>query len=615
MTTYVSNFFSINGAIDTNKPVLDNLNDIATAVGAFITYDVAEGKWAVIINTTGTSVASFNDTNIIGNLDVSGKGVKELYNSATIQFPNRDLRGAIDYVDVSIADADKFANELENRLNFSNTIINDSAQAQYIASVELKQNRVDKMISFRTDYSYLNLKAGDLIDITNAAYGYTNKVFRIVKIEEDDNDGLQISITALEYDANVYDTSNLTIANRTKRTKIQPHQTNTAIAAADDTGVSNQLNRLMLANVALGLLNPKTFGALSSLYKMLTGKTETVDANGNPIFDEGADKILGNAKAPSLTSITGPSTVCEGQSGTITVGHNCSSCLFDIPDLTYTYTITGISDNDISIPLTGKVKVSGGTGTLPFTVNADAATEGDEVATFTIGNLSKTVTFKDAPGYTYTASKSAASITEGGSVTITLVTTGTALNATIPYTISGTASGKVSSPALTGTVTASGGNASLVINTTDDSTYQGTQGLTISFGSGSDPCGLIGTSAVTVSVLDNDSAPPAGTTCQYVTVPVSWCGSYEGGTDQLYSMTANKSASFPVAQAGEPTVQLPLTVTVTKGNPSTIAVASYATVAQPIAPMGGIDYKVITSFNTVVPKGLITGTTTTVTGI
>jgi hypothetical protein len=38
---------------------------------------------------------------------------------------------------------------------------------------------------------------------------YSNKVFRIISIEEADDEAISISITATEYDANVYDTSDL----------------------------------------------------------------------------------------------------------------------------------------------------------------------------------------------------------------------------------------------------------------------------------------------------------------------------------------------------------------------------------------------------------------------
>lgn len=234
MATISVNGFKINGVISTDKTVMQNLNELCTACGAWMTYDIAEGKWSVIINSTGTSVASFDDSNIIGSINISGTGVNELYNQATIEFPHKDLRDQTDYIDLAIPTANRFANELDNRLNIRTDLVNDPVQAQYLANVELKQSRVDKVITFRTDYSKIALKAGDLIDVTSQQYAYTNKVFRITRVEESDDDVLGISITALEYDSDVYSTSGLTREVREKKTGIIPKATNTAIAALDN---------------------------------------------------------------------------------------------------------------------------------------------------------------------------------------------------------------------------------------------------------------------------------------------------------------------------------------------------------------------------------------------
>lgn len=609
---------NINGVVSTDKTALQNLNDLCTAAGAFLTFDVSQGKWAVIINTTGTSVKSFSDSNIIGSINVSETGVSELYNTCSLEFPHRDLRDQTDFVEVTIPSGDRYANEVDNTLNIQSNLINDPVQAQYIASVELKQSRLNKIITFTTDYTALGLKAGDLIDVTSTMYGYSSKVFRVTKLEEVDEEGININITALEYDADIYSTSGLVAVEKTKKTGIQLKESNETIKELDDASVAGSIGRMIAANVGLGIAN-------TLLNKLFGRKQIGTDANGNPIYskqtqptDQSAaelDKVLGGAKKPVLATISAASTMCEGSTKTITVTHSCSVCLFDIPPLDYDYEITGISAGDIDIPLTGVVTVTNGTGSLTFTATADGSAEGNETATITIGGKTTTVKIYDSYDYTYNVTKSDASITEGSSVTVTVTATGSKANSTVPYSITGSGTGRVSTP-LTGTIDIVSGTGTLEIATTDDSTYTGTQGITFTIEpSLVDPCGSVTTGGKTrtasVSILDNDSA---ATNCSYISVPVVWCAVYNGNDDQMSSVSVRQSALFPVAQAGEPTIQLPLTLTVTKGNPSSIAVATYATVAQPIADMGGIDYKVITSFNTVVPKGLITGTTTTVRG-
>jgi len=42
--------FNINGVIDTTSPVFQNMERIANNSGAWITYDVHNGAWSVVIN-------------------------------------------------------------------------------------------------------------------------------------------------------------------------------------------------------------------------------------------------------------------------------------------------------------------------------------------------------------------------------------------------------------------------------------------------------------------------------------------------------------------------------------------------------------------------------------
>jgi hypothetical protein len=242
MPSITTSVFEINGVISTDKSVLQNINTLCSAAATWMTYDVNAGKWSVIINQPGASIASFNDSNIIGGINVSGTGINELYNSVTVEFPHKDLRDDLDYVNFSVPLLDRFPNEQENNLNIQIDIINDPIQAQYIGNIELKQSRIDKVIQFNTDYSKLGLKAGDLIDVTSEMYAYTNKVFRITRIEEsDENDGaIGLSITALEYDVDIYSDLGLLREYKEKATGIPPAAVNTAVQTSNAVATTLQ---------------------------------------------------------------------------------------------------------------------------------------------------------------------------------------------------------------------------------------------------------------------------------------------------------------------------------------------------------------------------------------
>lgn len=265
MTTYVSGLYNINGVISTDKSVLQNLNALCTSAGSWMTYDISDGKWSVVINRAGTSVASFDDANIIGGINVSSTGVNDLYNSVTIEFPHKDLRDQTDFIDFDIPAEQRFPNELDNRLNMSIDLINDPIQAAYIAGAELKQSRVDKIIEFRTDFSKLGLKAGDLIDVTNTMYGYANKMFRITKMQEEDAEGLVISITALEYNADVYSTDGLVRTLREKKTGITPKAANQSLSENDALANAN--------GVSFAFQSTISTGAIESAFNAYAGNT------------------------------------------------------------------------------------------------------------------------------------------------------------------------------------------------------------------------------------------------------------------------------------------------------------------------------------------------------
>jgi len=219
LNTYVQNGFTytdaagshqvgqtrINGLVNTNTNVLNNMQAIAKACSSWLSYDIHQGKWVVIINQTGASIASFSDSNIIGEISVSGTSLTGLYNSAEVKYQNTDILDKTDFVKIDIPAIDLFANEPNNTLSTVLPFTNKQSTALKVGLIDLKQSRVDKIISFKADYSFMNVKAGDLIDISSSAYNYTNKVFRVVNVQEVETDSaIVLDFKCLEYDADVY---------------------------------------------------------------------------------------------------------------------------------------------------------------------------------------------------------------------------------------------------------------------------------------------------------------------------------------------------------------------------------------------------------------------------
>jgi hypothetical protein len=200
--------YRINGVIDTNKPVLENLTNLCNSCGTWLTYDNELGKWGIIINRSGVTSRSFDDSNIIGAIEVQGVGLRDLYNSVMASFPrNDDIRGERDYVSIEIDIGDRNPNEVDNQLEIEYDLVTDPVQAELLAFIELKQSRINRSIRFRTDFTSTGVKAGDVIDVTSTNYGFINELFRVITVTEvsDDNGSIVLDVLAMGYDDAVYD--------------------------------------------------------------------------------------------------------------------------------------------------------------------------------------------------------------------------------------------------------------------------------------------------------------------------------------------------------------------------------------------------------------------------
>lgn len=579
-TVTITQPYRINGIIDTSKSVLENLNNLCTASGCWLTYDISTGKWCVIINKTGTSVASFDDSNIIGSINVSGTGINELYNSVSIEFPHADLRDQKDYIDLEIPEADRFENEIDNKLNIQTDLINDPVTAQYMANVELKQSRVDKIIEFRTDYSKISLKAGDLIDITNSMYGYTNKVFRIIKVEEDDGDTLNISISALEYDANVYSTSGLVRTERTKRNGILIRTMNPAVTASEESSFSSNMLKMLLPLAGTGLLN------------LLFSK--------NPLTKKLEATVTGKLTEVKANEITADTDICEGETITFNV-QVCTIGCVDYNGVKAPYTITGVQSSDIDVPLSGEITLDGtGAGSLTINISSDAD-EGTETLIFNCGGVTKTVAIHDLKPYTYDVISSAESITEGQNVTFTITTSGIANGTVLPWKVEGA---EVSGSS-TGNVTINNNQGSVTVQTVNETSTEA-KNLLFTINPGVYNCSLMGNGSKNV-VVNNTGYPIINGCTSLITIPISWCGTFQNGVIQSITPSAYMEVQMPVT--GQPKIQVPTELSVSGG-----AISITETIeVDASSGKGGVDVNVIVSGFTNTGT-LIKGTTSVVRG-
>lgn len=610
------NKFRINGLIDTSANVLDNINTLSNQSGAFITWDPNAGKWTVILNDASPSVMTFTDSNIVGEINVSGTGITDMYNGVTVSYPHKDMRDTVDSVAVTLATADRFNGEIDNVLELNLPQVNDPIQAQFIAGRELKQSRLDMIVEFRTNFDANELKAGDIVTLTVTSYQLSNKQFRIIQIDQEDTEEGNIiySITAQEYDGTIYTEDGLTYETRSNFNGIKSKVFNAEIEQSDEADTGATIAKLLGANALLGIANGllKNFVTADPDTGVLTEDLKFNNDDTQALMTAGAKKPpLTHAPATGPTgsgdgSSSDPIQLCPGTPTTLSMSHSCEVCFLETPNYEYDYTVAGISTSEIDIELTGKVTMTGASGGLTFTATPTADT------TFTVTIGTATTHYRAYPTPTeYVQGVTASDVTQGSSTTVNVATVGKADGSTLNYAITGDTSSI--STALTGTVTVNSNVASLSVTTTDNSTFNANESVTVTFTPTQENACSIASNTVTFTVQNNASTgpqPPADTTCEYTLVPIVWCAIYDGTSGALTGVSTRRSAYLPIPQAGEATVTVPLTCSVSGGAmqiDSTVNVASAGN-------LGGIPYNVITSFNSVPANGLITGTTTTVYG-
>ena len=253
---------------------------------------------------------------------------------------------------------------------------------------------------------------------------------------------------------------------------------------------------------------------------------------GNPYYETALITINDTSVTPSYTLTRSVSSVNEGGSFSITFNTNQAG--------SYGYTITGVSSADIGgASLTGTV--SNGS-VLTYNVTADNTTEGAETFTITLNNglATTSVTINDTSQLPfYSLTRSAASVNEGGSFSITFNTNQAG---SYGYTITGVSSADIGGASLTGTFTYD--EESRTYNVTADSTTEGAETFTMSLNNGQ------ASSSVTINDTSVTPNPP---TINYFQIKLSG-GSYGSSVGPVSSSGATPFFRWSVSAATSVTI-------------------------------------------------------------
>ena len=204
--------YQIDGGLSMFDTAKQNIDKICQSGGAFFTYNNKQGKFGVVPNRAATTQEQtdaflFNDDNIISDIKISSTELFSLFNEIEVEYPSVNQKDQTDLYYATIDPALRNANEPDNKLEYRLHMCNDRSRVSNLANIDINQNRVNRIVEFTADFSAIQVDVGDVIKLTSTLYGWTNKLFRAMRItEQEDTEGmLTVKLILLEYDDDVYD--------------------------------------------------------------------------------------------------------------------------------------------------------------------------------------------------------------------------------------------------------------------------------------------------------------------------------------------------------------------------------------------------------------------------
>lgn len=197
---------------------------------------------------------------------------------------------------------------------------------------------------------------------------------------------------------------------------------------------------------------------------------------------------------PSFILESNLADVPEGDSFTITLTALGSPDGTEVP-----YTITGVASSNINgASLTGNFVVSNSLATLTIVTVEDPNAAETEVFTISLDNGFDDVSVNIRKP-SFSLSRTASSIDEGETVTITLTTTYLPNGRMIPYTVTGVSLSDISLQSLNANFVIFDNSSSIVITSIEDSLTEGNETLTLSLDNGK--------ASTTVTIVDTSKTP------------------------------------------------------------------------------------------------------------
>ena len=196
------NLFDCNAVIDTGQKLIDNTRTLLKGMRGFLPY--AQGKYKLIIETTGSSVLTLNEDNIIGGIKVSSERKNEKYNRVQVNFINPDKNYQSDTI---VYDTDHSTLKAEDGGFLQEGIIDlptitNPYQALEFGEIVLQRSRNNLGLELTANYEAMNLAIGDIVAVSSSITGFSSKPFRVVGMAI--NPSFEVALSLIEHQSAWY---------------------------------------------------------------------------------------------------------------------------------------------------------------------------------------------------------------------------------------------------------------------------------------------------------------------------------------------------------------------------------------------------------------------------
>jgi len=203
--------YQINGYLSTHNSCMDNIDDICRNAGTYFTFDGKQGKFKAIPNrpySTSELSSAFvlNDDNLLGKISVTSTELYNTLNKVTVEFADQNRKDQTNTIVIETPSGDRNTNEPDNNLEYRLPLINNNIHAEQLGNLDLNQSRKGMVVTTVGDFSCLQIDAGDVIKLSNTDYGFSDKLFRVMRNKEllGEDGMISCELLLLEYDASVY---------------------------------------------------------------------------------------------------------------------------------------------------------------------------------------------------------------------------------------------------------------------------------------------------------------------------------------------------------------------------------------------------------------------------